>query len=208
MMDKGDESAVSRGILVLASGSRRRYQLLKQIGYTPDLVIPAAIDEKKLCGETPKQLVTRLSVSKAQKVFKSHPGSIILGADTVVAIGRRIIGKPKDLDQAASTLGMLSGRRHRVYSGVCVLGQGKRLQRSVVTSVKFKRLGRAEIDDYLDSGEWKGKAGSYAIQGRASAFNVSIIGSYTNVVGLPLHETYLLLSSLGIQPNSATCCSL
>lgn len=201
--DKGSES--NRRTLVLASASQQRYRLLDQIGCAPDVVVPASIDEKRLYGETPKQLVNRLASLKVRKVFESHPDSIVIGADTVVAVGRRIIGKAMDSDQAASILKMLSGRRHRVYTGVCISAQDRQLRRSVVTYVKFKRLGKNEIQDYLDSGEWKGKAGAYAIQGRAAAFTKSIIGSYTNVVGLPLYETYLLLSSFGCQSSHKVC---
>lgn len=204
MMVDGDESRIKRRTLVLASASRRRYKLLTQIGFSPDVVMPSGIDEASLFRETPQQLVTRLAAAKTEKVFKSHPDSVTIGADTVVAVGGRAIGKPTNLEQAASTLKMLSGRRHRVYSSVCVLGGGRQRHRSVVTYVKFKRLEEKEIYNYLDCGEWKGKAGAYAIQGRASAFTISIVGSYSNVVGLPLYETYLLLNSFGVQTSSTS----
>jgi len=190
-------SNVSRKRLILASASERRYELLSQIGCVPDLVVPANIDEKEFPGETPKQLVSRLAILKAKNVFEHHREAVVIAADTVVALGRRVLVKPRDSLEAESVLAMLSGRRHRVYTSVCVRSDESIRQRGVVTHVKFKKLKKNEICNYINSGEWKGKAGSYGIQGRAAAFTISITGSYTNVVGLPLYETYSLLGSVG-----------
>ena len=188
---------ISRQRLILASASERRYALLSQIGCVPDLVVPANVDEEKFLGETPKQLVSRLAILKAENVFEKHREAIVIAADTVVALGRRVLVKPQNSLEAESALAMLSGRRHRVYTSVCVRSHENVRQRVVVTHVKFKKLKKSEICDYINSGEWKGKAGSYGIQGKAAAFTTSIIGSYTNVVGLPLYETYSLLGSVG-----------
>lgn len=193
-------SNVGRKRLILASASERRYALLSQIGCVPDLVVPANVDEEKFLGETPKQLVSRLAILKAKNVFKHHREAIVIAADTVVALGRRVLVKPRDSSEAGSALAMLSGRRHRVYTSVCVCSDENVRQRAVVTHVKFKKLKKSEIHDYVNSGEWKGKAGSYGIQGRAAAFTISIVGSYTNVVGLPLYETHSLLGSVGYLP--------
>jgi len=193
-------STVGRKRLILASASERRYALLRQIGCVPDLVVPANIDEGRLVGETPKQLVSRLAILKAKNVFEHHRGAIVIAADTVVALGRRVLVKPRDSLEAESALAMLSGRRHRVYTSVCVRRDQTVRQRDVVTHVKFKKLKKSEIYNYISSGEWRGKAGSYGIQGKAAAFTISIIGSYTNVVGLPLYETYSLLGSVGYLP--------
>ena len=194
-------SNVSRKPLILASASERRYALLSQIGCVPDLVVPANLDEEKLLGETPKQLVSRLAILKAKNVFEHHREAIVIAADTVVALGRRVLVKPQNSLEAESTLEMLSGRRHRVYTSVCVCSDETVRQRSVITHVKFKKLKKSEIRNYINSGEWKGKAGSYGIQGKAAAFTISIMGSYTNVVGLPLYETYSLLGSVGYLPG-------
>ena len=188
---------VGKQRLILASASERRYALLSQIGCVPDLVAPANVDEEKFLGETPKQLVSRLAILKAENVFEKHGEAIVIAADTVVALGRRVLVKPQNSLEAESALAMLSGRRHRVYTSVCVRSHENVRQRVVVTHVKFKKLKKSEICDYINSGEWKGKAGSYGIQGRAAAFTISITGSYTNVVGLPLYETYSLLGSVG-----------
>jgi len=183
--------------LILASASDRRYQLLDQIGCAPDLVIPADVDETKLIGERPEQLATRLAYLKGERVLRQHKEAVIVAADTTVALGRRVIEKPTNLKEAEAALMMLSGRNHRVYTSVYICCGHSNRQRCVETRVKFKKLSRAEISSYLVSNEWAGKAGGYAIQGRASAFIVSIVGSYTNVVGLPLYETYIMLSSVG-----------
>ncbi|HEY1721274.1 MAG TPA: nucleoside triphosphate pyrophosphatase [Magnetospirillaceae bacterium] len=184
--------------LVLASGSPRRKDLLAQIGVTPAAIDPAAIDETPQPGETPLALAARLADGKARAVQSRHPGLNILGADTVVACGRRILPKAETEAEARSCLALLSGRRHRVISGVCLLTpDGKAASRVVTTIVTFKRLTSEDIGAYVASGEWHGKAGGYAIQGRAAAFVRFLSGSYSNVVGLPLFETAALLARIG-----------
>ena len=191
------------GRLILASQSSRRLELLGQVGIVPDEVAPADIDETMLPGERPRDLARRLAADKARHVAGKFPGDWVLAADTVVACGRRVLGKAEDEQQARAFLKLLSGRRHRVYGGVAVIDADGGLHgRSVMTQVVFKRLGPDEIDAYLDSGEWKGKAGAYAIQGRAAAFVPKITGSYSNVVGLPLAETQALLRGLGCKAGS------
>ena len=183
--------------LILASASDRRYQLLNQIGCAPDLVIPADVNEARLIGESPRELVTRLAFLKGEKIFRDHKEAVIVAADTTVALGRRVVGKPRDAVEAEAFLTMLSGRNHRVYTSIYIRYGRSNRQRCIQTRVKFKKLTTLEISNYLDSGEWEGKAGGYAIQGKASAFIISIVGSYTNVVGLPLYETYTMLSGVG-----------
>jgi septum formation protein len=179
--------------LILASASPRRLTLLAQGGIVPDQVVPAEIDETPHPAELPAAYVTRLSQEKAQAVATLFPDATVLAADTTVAVGRRILGKPHDLQEAEVFLRLMSGRRHRVFTGVCVLASGKVRQRTVMTQVQFKRLSDAEITAYLASGEWQGVAGGYRIQGLAERYIAAIHGSYSNVVGLPLLETCGLL---------------
>jgi septum formation protein len=186
---------------VLASASPRRLELLAQIALSPDAVDPAGIDETPLLRELPARHALRLAEAKARAAAARHPGAFVLGADTVVACGRRIL--PQALDQAAARacLELLSGRRHRVHGGIAlVTPAGRLVSRRVETAVIFKRLDRHEIADYLAGGEWHGKAGGYAIQGLAARFVRAIIGSYSNVVGLPLFETVSLLAGHGFAP--------
>jgi len=184
--------------LVLASASPRRLELLQQIGIVPDAVDPADIDETPEKGELPPAHVVRLAGAKARLVQPRHPGAFILAADTVVACGRRILPKAEDPATARACLAMLSGRRHRVYSGIALLTPAGAIAiRRIVSQVAFKRLSEVEVDAYLASREWHGKAGGYAIQGRAAAFIPWISGSYSNVVGLPLYETAQLLAGRG-----------
>jgi len=185
--------------LVLASASPRRVDLLRQIGLTPDHIDPADVDESPLKDEMPAPHAARLAEAKARAVQIRHPGTIILAADTVVASGRRILPKAEDEKTARRCLDILSGRRHRVHGGVAVLlPDGKLLTRLVTTIVTFARLDHSMTEDYIRSGEWHGKAGGYAIQGRAAAFIRHVNGSYSNVVGLPLHETAALLRGIGL----------
>jgi len=173
--------------------------LLAQIGIEPVEVAPADIDETPEPGELPRELAARLAEAKARNVAKQFGGDFILAADTVVACGRRILGKMEDEAAARHCLELLSGRRHRVLGGVAVITpDGGCQSRLVTTMVRFKRLENAEIIAYLATGEWQGKAGAYAIQGRAAAFVAHINGSYTNVVGLPLYETATMLQGLGL----------
>ena len=184
--------------LVLASASPRRFQLLESIGIKPD-VKPSSIDETPLKGEAPKDYALRLALAKAESVAKNHPKAIVLGADTVVAVGRRILGKPEDSKEAMRFLRLLSGRKHRVITAIAVISSQKPLSRVVASEVRFKRLNESEIASYLASNEWQGKAGGYGIQGQAARYVRWIGGSYTNIVGLPLYETMCLLEGVGYQ---------
>jgi septum formation protein len=197
-------SPAPRPRLVLASGSPRRLALLAQMGIDPDAVMPADIDETPRRSESPRALAQRLSSEKAAvaaAVSAKRPEfarCLTVAADTVVCVGRRVLPKCEVSDEAAACLRLLSGRAHRVYTAVTVINMsGTARQRLVEARVRFKRLSRDEIEAYLASGEWRGKAGGYAIQGIAGAFVVRLIGSYTAVVGLPLAETAALLAGEG-----------
>jgi septum formation protein len=193
--------------LVLASASPRRLELLRQVGLVPDCIDPADIDETPRRGELPPAHVMRLAKEKAQAVIPRHPGAYILAADTVVACGRRILPKTEDEASARSCLELLSGRRHRVHGGIAVASPGGCLvTRRVDSQVAFKRLSEAEIGAYLRTGEWQGKAGGYAIQGRAAGLIRWVSGSYSNVVGLPLFETVQLLAGRGYRPSWLANC--
>ena len=184
--------------LVLASASPRRRDLLSQIGLTPDIVDPPEIDETPQRGELPRQYALRLAAAKAAEVAPRHSDAFVLAADTVVAVGRRILPKPKDRAAAGRSLGLLSGRRHKVFGGLAVMGpDGRMSRRCVETVVQFKRLSHRQIERYLDTEEWLDKAGGYAIQGAAAAFIPKLNGSYSNVVGLALSEVADLLIGLG-----------
>jgi septum formation protein len=190
--------AVSPPPLILASASPRRLELLRQIGVVPAAVDPAAIDETPRRSELPMPHATRLAAEKAAAVAPRHPGAFVLAADTVVTLGRRILPKAESEAAARQCLRLLSGRRHRVIGGVALVEPGGRTTlRRAVSIVAFKRLTEAEIAHYLASGEWEGKAGGYAIQGRAATFVRFLSGSYSNVVGLPLFETAALLEGRG-----------
>ena len=190
--------AAQRRDLVLASASPRRIELLAQIGIQPDRIVPADIDETPLKGETPPCLAERLARSKAEAVAASEPTALVLAADTVVAVGRRLLEKAADEAECVRFLKLLSGRNHRVFTGVALAAPGKAVATRVVeTRVSFKPLSDAEIAAYVASGEWKGKAGGYGIQGLAGAFVRRIVGSHPAVMGLPLHETMNLLTGAG-----------
>jgi septum formation protein len=188
---------VQRPDLVLASASPRRIELLALIGITPDRIDPADIDETPERDETPSRLAVRLARSKAEVVAARSPGAVVLAADTVVAVGRRLLEKPADEAEATKFLTLLSGRNHRVFTGVAVAVGDKILSRVVDTRVSFKVLSPQEIKTYVDGGDWRGKAGGYGIQGPAGAFVTRIVGSYPAVMGLPLFETVNLLSGAG-----------
>ena len=195
---------IGRPKLVLASGSPRRLALINQAGIEPEALRPADLDETPLRGELPRACANRLARAKADAALEmvrmddELKGSYILAADTVVAVGRRILPKAELLDQAAQCLRLLSGRNHRVHSAVCLVTPNESFrQRLVETRVRFKRLSDEDIEAYLASGEWRGKAGGYAAQGIAGSFIVKMVGSYTNVVGLPLYETAALLAGEG-----------
>ena len=190
--------------LVLASASPRRLALLERVGLVPDLLNPADVDETPLKRETPRRLSIRLAEEKAAaalampRVKALGPNTYVLAADTVVGLGRRVLPKAENRTEASDCLGMLSGRAHWVYSTVCLVGPGGRKStRCVETKVRFKRLSRPDIESYLSCDEWRGKAGGYAIQGRAEAFVRTLSGSYSGVVGLPLYETVHLLQGAG-----------
>lgn len=182
--------------LVLASASPRRLDLLRQVGREPAEIDPADIDESPLARELPRAYALRMATAKLAAVVPRHRGAVVLAADSVVVCGRRILPKAETVDEARACLGLLSGRRHRVLGGLAVASpDGGVKSRLVESIVRFKRLEAAEIHAYLDSGEWQGKAGGYAIQGRAAAFVAFLSGSYSNVVGLPLFETEQLLKA-------------
>lgn len=190
--------------LILASGSPRRLQLLQQAGINPENLLPVDADETPQRGEAPRSLAKRLCREKASlalakaKRSEELQNSYILAADTVVALGRRILPKATILDEAAMCMRLLSGRNHRVYTGVTLITPNGAVRNKLVESrVRFKRLSGDEMEAYLASGEWRGKAGGYAIQGIAGSFVVKLVGSYTNVVGLPLYETVSLLNGEG-----------
>jgi len=184
--------------LILASQSPRRLSLLAQIGITPDAINPADINEDPIAGELPRDHALRLAQEKAAKVAGHNPDNIVLAADTVVGVGRRILPKAETLEQAKYCFDLLSGRGHRVFTGVAVIkADGDMISRVVETRLTMKRLSLPELQNYLDSGEWEGKAGGYGIQGMAEAYISKIMGSYSNVVGLPLFETRNLLQGAG-----------
>ncbi|MBC2778995.1 Maf family protein [Parasphingopyxis marina] len=183
---------------VLASSSPRRKDLLARIGIVPDMIDPADIDETPRAGELPRVYAARMAAEKAAAAAPRHPGALILAADTVVAAGRRILPKAENEEEARHCLALLSGRRHRVHSAVTVIdAEGTERHRLSTTIVTFRRLNAADIAAYLESGEWQGKAGGYAIQGRAEAWVRFLAGSHSGVVGLPLYETRALLEAAG-----------
>jgi septum formation protein len=195
---------IGRPKIVLASGSPRRLSLINQAGIEPDALRPADIDETPKRGELPRACATRLARAKADaaldmvRIDEELRGAYIVAADTVVAVGRRILPKAELLDEAAQCLRLLSGRNHRVHTSVCLVTPKEAFrQRHVETRVRFKRLSEQDIQSYLASGEWRGKAGGYAAQGIAGTFLVKIVGSYSNIVGLPLYETMTLLGGEG-----------
>ena len=184
--------------LVLASASPRRLDLLARIGVAPDAVLPADVDESVPKGELPRTHALRLAREKATAVAARETGSLVLAADTVVAVGRRILPKVEDEETLRRCMRLLSGRRHRVLTGVALAVPGEGVcERLVETMIAMKRLSEQEIDYYTDHGEWRGKAGGYALQGYGEVYVRHIAGSYSNVVGLPLAETRVLLKSAG-----------
>ena len=184
--------------LVLASASPRRLDLLARIGIVPDAVVPAEIDETPLKGELPRVYAARMAASKAAAVNAREAGALVLAADTVVAAGRRILPKTDDEAEARETLRLLSGRRHQVLSAVTLVdAEGRARHRLSTSIVTFKRFGEDELESYLAGGEWRGKAGAYAIQGHAEALIRAISGSYSGIMGLPLYETRILLRAAG-----------
>jgi len=190
--------ASPRPPLILASASPRRLDLLARLGIVPDRIDPADLDETPRKAEQPRRLAQRLARAKAEAVAARSPGALVLAADTVVGVGRRILGKPGDAAEARRFLDLLSGRRHRVTTGVAlVTPDGQLRERVVETTLAFHRLTDAQAEDYVASGEWEGKAGGYAIHQRAEVFVRFLSGSHSNVVGLPLFETAQLLRGVG-----------
>jgi septum formation protein len=188
---------MNKNNLILASASPRRIALLKQVGIEPEAIVPADIDETPHKGELPAIYAARMAREKANIIAAKYPGKIILAADTVVACGRKIFPKAEDAKTAVMCIRHLSGRRHRVYTAVCVIRDGREYEETVLTQLKMNRLSDKEIAQYIAGNEWQGKAGGYAIQGTAEAFIPWVSGSYSNVVGLPLYETLKLLKRAG-----------
>ena len=192
----------SRVPLILASASPRRRDLLAQIGIVPDGISAADLDESPKDGETPRQLAQRLAADKARAVAAAHGDAVVLAADTVVCVGRRVLDKALNDDDVRACLELMSGRGHRVYTGIAVVAPGGRLSSRVIeTRLTFKILTRRDIAGYLACGEGIGKAGGYALQGRAGAFVTNLVGSYTSVIGLPVYETRCLLEGAGWVPG-------
>ena len=187
--------------LILASASPRRIQVLKQIGFVPDSICPADIDETPKKKELPKCLAFRLAYEKATKIASSYPNDVVIAADTVASVGRRILDKALTAEQAREGLELMSGRRHNINTGICVHYKNQAKRRVATSTVKFKRLTKEEIDMYIATKQWHGKAGGYTIQGLAAGFMTWIQGSDTNVTGLPASETYNLLKSCGLSPD-------
>jgi nucleoside triphosphate pyrophosphatase len=186
--------------LILASASPRRKQLLAQIGVTPEVILPADIDESVRAKEVPRVYAERMASEKAKAITKRHKGALVLGADTVVAVGRRILPKTETEQEARECLALLSGRAHRVLTAIALIdGEGRKIARCSQTRVKVKRLSDSEIEAYIKSDEWRGKAGGYGIQGLFSAHVIAIHGSYSGIVGLPLYETACLLEGAGLK---------
>lgn len=188
--------------LILASSSPRRVELLAQIGIVPDHIIPADIDETPLKGEHPRDLAVRLAKGKAEKIAAEQTGSYVIGADTVVACGRRSFGKAENKEEVGKILRILSGRRHKIFGGIClVTPEGKSRTRCCETTVSFRRLTEKEIQNYVDSRDWEGKAGGYAVQGVASTFVKFISGSHSNIIGLSLYDVAAMLNSAGYKKD-------
>jgi septum formation protein len=184
--------------LILGSGSPRRLELLAQIGIVPDAVRPPEVDETPGPAEQPRPYCERITAAKLAAI-EAGPHDVVLCADTTVAVGRRILAKPADAEEAEAFLSLLSGRRHKVITAVAARRGGRVLRRTSVSSVRLKRLSQAERAGYIATGDWRGKAGAYAIQGPAAAFVAWIEGSHSGIVGLPLHETATLLQALGLE---------
>lgn len=188
----------AKAVLVLASASPRRLELLRQVGIEPDHVDPADIDETPGRDEAPRRLALRLAREKVAAVAVRHPGAFVLGGDTIVTVGRRILNKPADEGEARAMLGLLSGRAHKVLTALAVAAPDGRIsERLVETRVRFKRLSQAETDAFIAGGDWNDAAGGYKIHRMAGAFVTELQGSYTAVVGLPLYEAVSLLTGLG-----------
>ena len=189
--------------LILASASKRRISVLAQIGYVPDLIIPADIDETPRKGEIPKKLAQRLAYEKALKISKQYPNYAVLGADTVVGVGRTILPKGEVEEDVIYCLSKLSGRKHRVFTGVCLIFNSKVIKKVSTTIVKFKVLSATEKENFIKTKQWFGKAGGYALQGFAAQFIESIQGLDTNILGLPAYVVHQMLYSIGCKNDYA-----
>ena len=191
--------------LVLASSSPRRLELLTEIGCKPDIIDPPDIDETPFKKEKPYDFAKRMGMEKAEKIAAGYDEGIIIAADTIVAVGLRIIGKAANREEAFRDLSLMQGRNHRVYTGMCIIkkstGENRRSVKVVETSVRFRHMKAHEINWYLDQGEWEGKSGSFTLMGIGAGFIQGIKGSHTNVIGLPLAEAHNVLVSMGIKPR-------
>jgi len=188
--------------LVLASSSKSRLRLLEYIGYIPAIVHPADIDETPLSKELPKQLAERLARAKASVIQRLYPSDIVLGADTVCCTGRTILPKALSEEDVRFCISKISGRRHRIYTSVCGIYKDRVSVKTVCSLIKFKKLSSEETKSFVESGSWYGNAGGYTLHGFAAAFISWISGSDSNIIGLPLHETYNILAGLGISPSA------
>lgn len=186
---------------ILASSSKRRIDLLKQIGYIPAQIIPAEIDETPKKSELARQYCKRIALEKAKAISEKFPQTLVLAGDTIVTVGRKILGKPSSVEEAVRFLKLLSGRRHQVLTAICFVKGDEVNIKLVKTIVKFKCLTEQEIEFHTQSNEWQDKSGGYMIQGIAASFIIRINGSFSNVIGLPLYETANLLKKFGIGPN-------
>mgnify|MGYP003331535221 CR=1 FL=1 len=186
--------------VILASSSSSRLALLKQINLIPDIICPAEIDETQLKKEKPQEMAQRLAKLKAEKVSMQYPKDVVIAADTVSVVGGVILRKTYDREQAQRNLTKISGRRHRLYTSFCVVVKEKNIfvQRTVMSCLKFKRFSQVELVEYLDSGQWQGCSGSYAIEGMAAKYVTWISGSFSNILGLPLADLHKILSALDI----------
>ena len=187
-------------MLILASASPRRLELLKRISITPDKIIPADIDESVLKNETPRNYALRVALGKAKKIAQDFPNDYVLSADTVVSVGRRILPKAETEEDARMCLELLSGRNHDVITAIVLIHNGKVSKRAPITKLKFKPLSKTEFENYIASKEWFGKAGGYGIQGIAGSFSMHLNGSWESVMGLPLYETKSMLDGMGYRP--------
>ena len=190
----------TRPRLILGSASPRRLELLAQIGIVPDALRPADINETPRKAEPPRDYVRRMAAEKAAALDLAE-GEALLTADTTVAVGRRILGKPADRDEAAAFMRLMSGRRHVVLTAIALRHGSRTALRLIETKVRMRSIDPAALERYLDAGDWQGKAGGYAIQGAAAAFIPWLEGSFSAVVGLPLSETAAMLAAIGIHPK-------
>ena len=187
--------------LILASASPQRKELLANIGIVPDEIIPADVDETPIKGEKPQDYVKRVAIDKAEKIAKDHEG-VVIAADTIVAVGRRIIGKAETPEQAFKDVMLMSGRRSAVHTGLCILNGDQRSVKLITSKVKLKNMTKEELDWFIATDEWRGKSGSFSLMGSSSAFIEEIHGSHTNIIGLPVCEVRNILVGMGYKQSS------